>query len=185
MERYHCHPSFLQFISLTLVLQVTLVSAFPFRPGQPHNRLRPPPLFRSVSGIEYTTVPTTASEDDGWLSTVPVYQIGDGQIQAPYIVSTEEPASGSETVASLASRNEYTAPSSTSTTTVYVVGRGSTTPEPAAGLPTQTSVQPASGDGAQPFVTTVPDQSLTSLTTSEVQTVERPPPTDTSGVSIE
>lgn len=185
MERYHCHPSFLQFISLTLVLQVTLVSAFPFRPGQPHNRLRPPPLFRSVSGIEYTTVPTTASEDDGWLSTVPVYQIGDGQIQAPYMVSTEEPASGSETVASLASRNEYTAPSSTSTTTVYVVGRGSTTPEPAAGLPTQTSVQPASGDGAQPFVTTVPDQSLTSLTTSEVQTVERPPPTDTSGVSIE
>lgn len=190
MER--CSPSFslLHLIPLTLHAQIPFAFGFPFAPehvaGHALNRLRPAPLFWSVSGIEYTTLSTTVSADDSWLSTIPVYQIGDGQIQAPYVGSTEEPPEGSDNAATLASRNEYTVSASMSTTSV-LIERGSTTPGPnpasTAVQPTQTSGFPAGGNGEQSFVTSVPDQSLTSLTTSEVQTVSGPPPSDTSGVS--
>lgn len=183
MEPFNYHHSFLHLIPLTLYAQIPLAFAFPFAPehaaGHAPNRLRPAPLFRSVKGIEYTTLSTTMSADDSWLSTIPVYQIGDGQIQAPYVASTEEPSGSSDSAATLASRDEYT--------TGEVFGRASTTPGPnpasTAVQPTQTSGFPVGGGGEQSFVTTVPDQSLTSLTTSEVQTVQGPPPSDTSGVS--
>lgn len=203
MQKHQSRLRALHLLPLISFLQVPWASAFPFSTsyqssstppgaGQPLKRLRPPPLFRSVNSIDYTTLPSpTTYTDNRWPSTIPVYEIGDGQIQAPYVVSTkEETSSSSSSVATLASRNEQPPPTSTSTTTVFVVASRSNifftsseaTTAPAS--PDTATPENSPGGVTQSFTTTIPHESLTSLTTSEVQTVAGPPPSDTSGVSI-
>ena len=173
----------------------------------PEERPRPP-HWRSVSGIDYeTTLSSTSYKSDSWNPTA--YQISDGQVQAVYTVLTEEfPVTSSGTIvlstSTVTSYHSYTpvprqvtsVSTSTSTTTVYV--SASPSPAPAettsAGSPPSvaTPATTSTGEGSpattanpqQSLTTSIPDSSLTSLTTSEVQTVTAPPVTNTSGVSI-
>ena len=81
-------------------------------------------------------------------------------------------------------RQDTTSGMSTSTTTVFVLhSTSSSLASPSGGTrpPTSQSAQTGIPQGA--LTNTIPDSSLTSLTTSEVQTLTEAPVTNTSGVS--
>ena len=163
------------------------------------------PHSRSASTINYISrLHSSSYTSPDWAPTA--YEISDGQVQAVYTIYTEAVAvtsSGttflsSSTVTSYYSytqvprqiTSEWT---STSTTTVFVH------PSPPSALlstttvagPSSSATVPASAQTStvgtafqQSITTSIPDSSLTSLTTSEVQSVTVPIETHTSGVSI-
>ena len=235
MDRRRVGLRALHLLPLIVYSQVPIASASPFtalnpstsEPPDPNctpNERKPALEWRSVSGIDYTTSPSIPSySSESWQPEV--YQILDGQIQAPYPASVDGiPATGSGTTTTsktgsttshphtpvprdwttstlptisfpstslsgayssssggsptLATRQNTPLSISTSTTTVFVV------PSPPSRSPVDVSTTSTTQSVAESFSTTIPDSSLTFLTTSEVQTVTAPGPTNTTGVSI-
>ena len=164
----------------------------------PEDRPPQPPIWPSVAGIEYTNLPApTAVTEISWNPSA--YQIPDGQVQVSMDVTVETVAVTSPSTTFLSSSEvtryyTYTPLprqftwgwSSTSTSTIFVTA----SPAPTAGSSAATSSNSAgtSNSAASPtpiqsFTTSVPEVALTSLTTSEVQTVTAPAPSNTTGVS--
>ncbi|KAK4545831.1 hypothetical protein LTR36_002395 [Oleoguttula mirabilis] len=83
-------------LPLIAVLQIPISSAHPFAP-----EYVPPPSEHTLSDVEYTSWPskTYTSTSDAWQPTNLVWEIADGQIQAPYTTAAI-PTSGSDTFVS-------------------------------------------------------------------------------------
>lgn len=164
----------LRFLSLIAWLQVSSTAALPFADthqgtGETIERDHLPdpqphlPQEGSINGIDYATTPTPSQLASEWQATA--YQIGDGQVQAPYSGAGVWSSVTDGSTPSLATRGDGGPSTSTSYTTVYVQ------PSPTATSSTSTAQN------------MTPSQSLTSLTTSEMQTATAPAPKNTTGVS--
>jgi hypothetical protein len=169
---------------------------------------RPPqPVWPSVHGIEYTVVPTFARPtQDAWNPTA--YEIPDGQVQVSASISTEavEVTELSTTFLSSCKVTRYytytplprqytsatttSTVSSTTTRTSYVTIFVTASPAPAvsenpaaASTTAFASASSLSSTPVQSFTTSIPEILLTSLTTSEVQTVTTSASINNTGVS--
>ncbi|KXS93742.1 hypothetical protein AC579_10483 [Pseudocercospora musae] len=165
-------------LSLIALLQVPLASAHPYPPRHA------PPLPAGVYTVTATscdtvwpTPTTTVQQLPHGLPELPapqapnvIYQIEDGQIQAPYWAHTEQ--------APLTTESSSSTPTTTSTS--RLTARDATTSIRPGGRP------PPYNNAASSFSTSLPDNSLTSLTTSEVQSASSTElaPTSTSGSVI-
>ncbi|KAF7192445.1 putative endo-1,3(4)-beta-glucanase, partial [Pseudocercospora fuligena] len=168
-------------LSLIALLQVPLASAHPYYLDPPrHGRPLPPGVYTITStSCDDTVLPTpttTVQQLPDGQPEVPasqgpnvIYQIEDGQIQAPHWGHPEQ--------APLTTESSST---STTTSTSRLTARDATTSIQPGGRP------PPYNNAASSFSTSVPDNSLTSLTTSEVQSASSTElaPTSTSGSVI-
>ena len=154
----------------------------------------PPPAvpFVSSSSVYEYIAPEEYNTYTGYNWQPTAYVVGNGQVQAAYTVSTEVVAvatSGSTILSSSVVTSYYTPVprqdttdrTSTSTTTVFVLP--SPSPSPLVTSSVTTSSHQATNTPQPTPTTNIPDNSLTSLTTSEVQTLTEAPVTNTSGVS--
>lgn len=199
------HQSYLQVLHLVLLItifQILTVRSFPFK--QPQHEPRDPadgylgpglaiPYVSSSSVYEYIVTQKHVKHTSRGCHQ-PVYVVGNGQVKAACTTSTKVisvTTAGSTIVSSSiitswytpVPRQDTTLWSSTSTTTVFVVPTPAG-PQSTVGSATSTPRLPPSSASEQPAqTTTLPDSSLTSLTTSEVQTLTEEPITNTSGVS--
>ena len=204
MDRYQIRLRALHLLSLIATLQVPATWSYPFGvTNQDTNKAldpdcppEPPPAVPYVSSssvYEYISQQEYTGYD--WQPTA--WGAGNGQVQAAYTISTEVVAvatSGSMILSWSIITSYYTplprqdtmTPTSTSTTTVFVLPSPSPTPLITNSVPTPSQRATASAASDTPYpipATNLPDNSLTSLTTSEVQTLTDAPITNTSGVS--
>lgn len=144
----------------------------------PHG-FRPPLVFKSITGVDYQTwtAPTT-NVDPSWPATITLQEIGDGQIQAVSRTKSKLRKGRKHRKAS-AIKTKATAANNTQDARKFQEPKITRSTR---SRPTRANKQKAA-DVIPTFTTTIPDQSLTSLTTSEVQTINGPQPSDTSGVS--
>jgi endo-1,3(4)-beta-glucanase len=207
MDRYQICLRVLHLLSLIAILQVSATWSYPFGASNqgtdeapdPDCSPEPPPAvpYVSSSSVYEYIAPEEYTTNIGYNWQPTAYVVGDGQVQAAYPVSTEVvavAASGSTILSSSVVTSYYTPlprqdttdRTSTSTTTVFVLPSPSPSPLVTSSV-TTSSHQPtaaATSDTPKPNPTTnIPDNSLTSLTTSEVQTLTEAPITNTSGVS--
>jgi hypothetical protein len=195
MARYQSCLRALHLFPLIASLQVPTVLSHPFRAAyRETNEARDPdcdseppaiPYVSSSSVYEYLTARETPTHPSyGWQPAV--NQIGDGQPQAPCTS-----ISGILVSSSIATnyyipepRQDTTSGTGTSTTTVFVTLSTSLSgsPQSSAITPTASQIE-ETGTLQSAVANTIPDSSLTSLTTSEVQTLTEAPATNTSGVS--
>lgn len=200
MGKYQIYLQLLHLLSLIAIFQIPTARSFPFRkPHHGNNDIsegsRPDlglaiPYVSSSSVYEYI-VPQHHPKHTSNICHGPAYIIGNGQVAAcrttTKVISIS--TSGSTIVGSSiitqyytpVPRQDTTSWSSTSTTTVFVLPTPSASGS-ASGSPTLTPVS-ASATPQSEQTYTLPDGSLTSLTTSEVQTLTVAPITNTSGVS--
>jgi hypothetical protein len=203
MGRYQCYAKGLHLISLITILQVPTARSFPFRASNHNANKAPPdsppdpglaiPYVSSSSVYEHIAIQKHAGNPKHGCQQ-PTYFAGNGQVVAACTTSTKvvSATTVSSTIVSSSIVTEYYTPvprqdttsfTSTSTTTIDVA------PTPArsgvtSGSATSTPLPPTASAPPQPRqTTTLADSSLTSLTTSEVQTLKQAPITNTSGVS--
>lgn len=201
MGRYQISLQVLHLLTLITLFQIQSVRSFPFR-KQHHSTnedlqdTRPDlglaiPYVSSSSVYEYI-VNQQHSKHTSHDYHQPAYVIGNGQVAAcrtsTKVVSIS--TAGSTIVSSSivtqyytpVPRQDTTSWSSTSTTTVFVLPTPATSESTSAGA--TLTPPPASTTPQSEQTATVPDGSLTSLTTSEVQTLTVAPITNTSGVGL-
>lgn len=185
-------------VALTTLLQTSSTSAQPYAatfqvtttvsdPDCYPERLAQSPTSKHQK-IAYHNKVSTDVEHHPHLSWYPTaYEIADGQVQAPQTVPAFAQATSDQveptrsiTSATLVTRGEAVRTTSTSLTTVYVYA----SPWPYSGSwQSHRWTRPFKHSRHQHHTKAVPDGSLTSLTTSEVQSVTVSPLTDTTGVS--
>ena len=208
MSRRRNHYPTLYLSSLITFLQISRASPLPFGAVDPatHDARTPKhlpnlplaiPYVSSSSVYEYIAPRhSTSRTKDGWQPIVCLH--GDGHVQTACTRPPKprlEPTRRSTIVSSSIETNYYTPQprqdttswTSTSTATVYKSDHVSSSAleQNSAITPTTVPAIAASTTSNSPtdFTAPVPDASLTSLTTSEVQTVTEAPETNTSGVS--
>ena len=153
-------------------------AASPLPRALPHG-FRPPLVFKSIPGIDYETwtAPTT-NADSSWPATIALQEIGDGQVQAVSRTKSKLRKGRKHRKAS-AIKTKTTAANNTQDARKFQEAKITRSTK---SRPTRANKQKAA-DVVPTFTTTIPDLSLASLTTSEVQTINGPQPSDTSGVS--
>ncbi|KAF2479242.1 glycosyl hydrolase family 81-domain-containing protein [Neohortaea acidophila] len=166
--------------------------ALPKNPSLPqdsiHRRFRGPPTFKSVDGVNYAiSIPTSSTTNPYVASVMPVWELPDGQVEAfPSWINPN--TLNSVNAATLPTTTIQSTSTSTFLVTVFVTGSQPGWPLTNAAA-SNTPVAPSSASPAVPasqattqtFATSVPQESLSSLTTSAVQNVTAAPPADTTG----